>query len=261
MFSSYFSSEDCLSLSAPSRADVQSVYDKFHELHRSLHRRMRDLNWDLHPHWNRSEIINSYSMAAAAPFEGLAMPFTRSREQAVLVERLMGRDSFGPLGQVDLHRHPVIEVRLTQQHFAVELVVPGGSWLDQQNLIGKLEVPRHRQALKTLIQGLPGDTVIGFWKGVEIDDIHVTTAQLSRGSLLEQWIGTFQDGHDYLRVGAWYEPQDTALNASSILSEVSRRVGALYNVYNFLLWTSNNDFRTFYGKGISAYSSRDMRLS
>ena len=261
MFSSYFSVEDCRALTSPVHGDVQGVYDKFQELQRSLYRRMRDHSWDIHPHWNRGETISDYSLACAGQFNGLAMPFTRSREQAVLVERLMGRDSFGALGQVDIHRHPVIELRLTEQHFAAELIVCSNSWLDQQNLIGKLEVPRQRQQLRSLIQSLPGDTVIGFWKGVEIDDMHLTAAQLSRGSVMEQWIGTFEDGHDYLRIGAWYQPQDASLSVSNILSELSRRVSSLYNVYNFLRWTSNNDFRTFYRKGASTYNSRDMRLS
>lgn len=261
MFSSYFSIEDCRALSSPFRGEVQGVYEKFSELHRSLQRRLRDHSWDLHPHWDRSEIITSYSMASSAQFDGLAMSFTRSREQAVLVERLMGRDSFGPLGQVDIHRHPVIEVRLTETHFATELIVSGASWLDQQNLIGKLQVPRHRQQLRSLVQSLPSDTVIGFWSGVNLDDMHLTAAQLSRGSVMEQWIGTFQDGHDYLRIGAWYQPHDNNLTTSSILGELSRRIGGLYNIYNFLRWTSNNDFRTFYGKGIASYTNRDLRLS
>ncbi len=261
MFSSYFTSEDCQLLSSPVHGDVQGVYDKFQELHRSLQRRMRDHSWDLHPHWNRTEMISSYSLASGRQFQGFAMPFSRSREQAVLVERLMGRDSFGPVGQVDIHRHPVIEVRLTANHVAAELIVSGTSLLDQQNLIGKLEVARHRQQLRSLIQALPSDTVIGFWSGVEVDDMHLTAGQLSRGSVLEQWIGTFQDGHDNLRIGAWYQPQDTCLSSSNILSELTRRISSLYNLYNFLRWTSNNDFRTFYSKAGLGYNHRDLRLS
>ena len=90
MFSSYFSVEDCRALTSPVHGDVQGVYDKFQELQRSLYRRMRDHSWDIHPHWNRGETISDYSLACAGQFNGLAMPFTRSREQAVLVERLMG---------------------------------------------------------------------------------------------------------------------------------------------------------------------------
>jgi hypothetical protein len=261
MYSSYFSSDDCAAFASNNQSDVQGVHEKFQELHRAIHRRMRDHSWDLHPHWNRSEAISSYTLAGGTSFAGLAMPFTRSREQAVLVERLMGRDSFGPLGQVDIHRHPVIELRLTENHFAIELIVSGASWLDQQNLIGKLEVPRHRQSLRSLIQSLPSDTMIGFWSGIEVDEMHLTAAHLTRGSVLDQWIGTFQDVHDCLRIGAWYQPQDSVLSVGGILTEVSRRINSLYNVYDFVRWTSNNDFRTFYGKGSSAYNSRDMRLS
>jgi hypothetical protein len=47
----------------------------------------------------------------------------------------------------------------------------------------------------------------------------------------------------------WYTPGDPALDASRIVPEIAQRIGALYSLYNFLLWTSNNDFHSFYQKG------------
>jgi hypothetical protein len=259
MSSAYFTIEDCADLGA-GVANTAGIYDKFLELHKALHRRLRDQSWDLHPHWDRTQMISNYSTANSGAIAGMALRYTRSREQALLVERLMGREDVALALGVDSHRHPVIEVRLTPNHVAVELVVSAASWLDQQNLIGKLGVPRHRQALKSIIQRLPTDTCIGFWSGVDKDDMHLTAAQLSRGLVLDEWISTFQDGHDFLRVGMWYEPQAEPLQAGSIVSELTRRIGALYNVYSFLLWSSNNDFRTFYQKRVAYGSNRDIRL-
>jgi hypothetical protein len=260
MSNPYFSSDDLISLGSANRANVQGAYDKFLELHRTLHRRFRDHSWDLYPVGSKSDAISSHSTAAGSDINGLVMSYSRSREQAVLVERMMGREELGWSMQVDMFRHPVIEMRLTPTHFALELIVSAASWFDQQNLIGKLAVPRHRQALRTVIQGLPAETCIGFWKGVELDEMHVTASMLSRGTHVDEWVGTFLDGHDYLRVGMWYEPQSPSLDASTIASELTRRMDALYRMYTFLLWTSNNDFRNFYQKN-SGYSSRDVRLS
>jgi hypothetical protein len=223
---------------------------------------MRELSWDLHPHWDRTELINSRSAALSVDIGGLALRYFRSREQAQLVERLMGREagnSFNP--KVEVARHPVIELRLTESHFAVELIVSASAWLDQQNLVGKLAVQRHRQTLRSLVATISGDFCIGFWSGIERDDMHLTAAQAARGYILDDWLSTFQDGQDHLRIGVWYDPQDSSLSVPHISSELTRRVGALYNLYNFMLWTSNNDFRTFYLKATSFNFGKDTRLS
>ena len=51
----------------------------------------------------------------------------------------MGKESGAQTGDVDTYRHPVIELRLTPDQFAIELILSPYAWLDQQNLIGKLE--------------------------------------------------------------------------------------------------------------------------
>lgn len=268
MSNGYFSLDDCAAFAKQTDGAHKSgtntlvVFDKFHELHKSMQRRLRELSWDLHPHWDRSELISSRSAGCTGSIEGLALRYFRSREQAQLVERLMGRDSgssFHP--KVDVMRHPVIELRLTQTQFAVELIVPHSAWLDQQNLIGKLAVQRHRQSLRSLITQTPSDFCIGFWSGTEVDDMHLTAAQAARGKVLEDWLSTFQDGQDNLRVGVWYPTDDAALSVTNIVTELTRRVGALYNLYTFLLWTSNNDFRTFYLKATHIGMGKDHRLS
>lgn len=257
----YFSHEDLLSLQQTTSQQVQGLQDKFAELHNSLRRRMRDHNWDLHPHWDKAQMIVPRSAACSHRIGGLSLPYSRSREQAQLVERLMGREGAGINASIDIHRHPVIELRLTPEHFAVELIVSPSSWWDQRNLIGKLSVTRHREALRSLLQQMNGDYRFGFWDGIHLSDMHLTNRQLLRGTILDEWMSTFSDGQDWLRIGAWYTPDDGALEGQQIVSEIVSRVGALYGVYNFLLWTSNNNFQTFY-KGTSfKYSpGRDTRL-
>jgi hypothetical protein len=227
---------------------LQLVYDKFFELHKSLHRRLRDHNYDLHPHWERASTLSNHSATFSGKTDVLALPYFRSREQAQLVERLMGRDTLDYQSTIEIYRHPIIELRLTPDCFAVELVLSPSAWWDQQNFVGKLAVQRHRETFRTILQRMDGDYCFGFWDGTQLSDMHLTTRQLVRGTYLNEWLSTFADGQDYLRIGAWYPLDDDALETNHILSELVHRVGALYSVYNFMLWTSNNDFHSFYNK-------------
>jgi hypothetical protein len=260
MSANYFSHDDFSVLTSSPAQDMQSVYDKFVELHKALHRRMRDHNWDLHPNWDQNGMFVGRSAACSNNFVGLSLPYLRSREQAQLVERLMGRENSGMPQHVDVHRHPVVELRLTPEHFAVELVLSPTAWWDQRNLIGKLSVNRHREAFRALLQRMDGEYHFGFWDGIHLSDVHLTNRQLLRGSILEEWMSTFSDGQDWLRVGVWYEPENPSLSTSAIFSELTGRIAALYGLHTFMLWTSNNNFHSFYKGHIPLSGGKDTRL-
>jgi hypothetical protein len=187
----------------------------------------------------------------------LTLPYLRSKEQGILVERLMGRDNSDVSG--DIYRHPVNELRITPENFAIELIMSPLSWWDQRNLIGKLAVARHRENMRGVLQRIDGDYRFGFWDGTHLSDMHLTSRQLLRGNILDEWMSTFSDGQDWLRVGVWYEPDDPALNDDRILSEVVGRVVALEKLYTFMLWTSNNNFQSFYRK-TGSFGGRDARI-
>ncbi|HVU12275.1 MAG TPA: hypothetical protein VHD90_13410 [Phototrophicaceae bacterium] len=257
MSTPYFTQQDHQSLASLPTPDAQVVYDKFYELHRTLYRRMRDHNYDLHPHWNKAQLVSNHSATCSNEITGLTLPYLRSQEQGMLVERLMGRDGVDAKG--DIYRHPVIELRITPAHFAIELVMSPLSWWDQRNLIGKLSVARHRETLRGILQRVDGDYRFGFWDGAHLSDMHLTSRQLLRGNILEEWMGTFADGQDWLRIGVWYEPEDPALSADRILNEVVQRMVALQTMYTFMLWTSNNNFQSFYRK-TAPMNSRDARM-
>lgn len=237
----------------------QTAHAKLMELHRTLHRRMRERSWDLHPHWDRSRWVYGASAACRSDIQGLTLPYLRSYDQAVLVERLMGREGNHAATSTDIHRHPVIELRLTPEHFVVELVLTPTSWWDQRNLIGKLSIERHRQTLRTLLQQMNGEYRFGFWEGIHLSDMHLTSRQLLRTGVLDEWMSTFSDGQDWLRVGVWYEPENAALCVENILDETLHRIGALNEVYKFLLWSGNNNFHSFYRSGGSVASSTRAR--
>ena len=177
----------------------------------------------------------------------------------MLVERLMGRDGSDMSANVDIYRHPVIELRITPENFAIELIMSPLAWWDQRNLIGKLSVDRHHETLRGFLQHIDGDYRFGFWDGTELSDMHLTSRQLLRGNILNEWMSTFADGQDWLRVGVWYEPEDPALSTENILNETVQRVVALYKLYNFMLWTSNNNFQSFY-RTAAGFSGRDAHI-
>jgi len=261
MTTNYFTQEDHAALRQPSSAaarhDLQPVCDKLCELHATLHRRMRDRQWDLHPHWQKSKLICTETAASTFECSNLVLPYARSKDQAELVERLMGRDGAELPATVDIRRHPVIELRLMPDHFAVELVMSPMSWWDQQNLIGKLAVSRHRSALHSLLQKIDGDFLFGFWGGSGLNEMHLSSRQLSRAVIFDEWMSTFAEGRDWLRFGVWYEPEDPALSVNNILSELLHRMSALYSIYTFALWTSNNNFQSFYKSARTYTNGRD----
>jgi hypothetical protein len=229
--------------------ETQSAYDKLFTLHRALHERIRSNHWDIHPHHQKTNIISSCSAAGYTTSDVLTLSYFRSADQAMLVENMMGIDDKpNHVARFDPHRHPIIELRLGQDHFAIELILSPKAWLDQQNLIGKLELDRHRTTLRDLLRRMTNDYCFGFWDGSHLNDMHLTTWQLTHSKVMNEWMGTFAEGQDWLRFGAWYHPDDTALAEGNIVHEAIRRMSDLYNLYEFILWTSNNNYRSFHEK-------------
>jgi hypothetical protein len=251
---SYFFQGDHIALinehgqSVNANVDLQHVYSKFFDLHTALHPRVRNHNLDLHPRWQKTSIISRESAASLGQHSSLVLTYFRSREQAEMVERLMGKEHASESGNVDTYRHPVIELRLTPNEFAIELILSPYAWWDQQNLIGKLDLPGHRTAFRNVLRTLPLDYRFGFWDGIHLGDMNLTVAELLRARVLDEWMDTFADGQDWLRAGKWYTPEDPALDSGVVVNEIFNTIKSLHNLYTFLLWTSNNNFRNFYEK-------------
>ena len=85
--------------------------------------------------------------------------------------------------------------------------------------------------------------------------MHLTVNHLLYGRVLDEWMNTFSDRQDWLRIGKWYSHEDQQLDDKVIQNEMFNAVQALYPLYNFILWTSNNNFHDFYQKR-TKYSTR-----
>lgn len=218
-------------------------------LHDTLYDRIRAQSWDLHPYWEANRMVAHTSAAGGADENVYTLVYLRSEEQARMVEENMGFESRSrDYGGLNPNRHPVIELRHTRDHFAIEFIISPASWWDQQNVIGKLELDRHRAGLRTLLRSIRPDYCFGFWNGTHLSDMHLTSWQLVQSGILSEWIDTFADGQDYLRFGVWYEHDDPALAPQRISAEVYERLTDLYALYDFFVWTSNNNYRSFYEK-------------
>ncbi|MBZ0304363.1 MAG: hypothetical protein K8J31_31795 [Anaerolineae bacterium] len=247
---SYFTHADHTALSTHTGSlKALPVYEKFWNLHETVRDKIRMNDWDLHPHWRKASIISDASSAAAVkPQDVMVLSYFRPYEQARLVEGLMGIEPADADQDVQTYRHPAIELRIAPEYFSIELVVSPLAWWDQQNFIGKLELGRHRDALRRLLYRLDGDYRFGFWGGENLADMHLTTWQMLHGRVLDEWMDTFADGQDWLRMGIWYEPESSSLSAHYIVQEAITRIGELYSLYDFLLWTGNNNYHDFYHK-------------
>ncbi len=230
--------------------ELQQVYSKFFSLHTALYPRIRNHGLDLHPRWQKQSVVSPETAATLTPTTSIALTYFRSREQAEVVERRAGKEYRSPQTTVEAFRHPVIELRITPDHVAVELVLsPYAAW-DQKNLIGKLEIAEHRTAFRKLVQNLGPEYLLGFWDGIHLDDMHLTTGELARGRALDEWMKTFSDSADWLRIGKWYAPDAPELDEANIVNELFNTIKSLHAVYSFLLWTSNNDYHKQYEKKV-----------
>lgn len=254
----YFSAQDHIDLCGSPTPD-SLLLDKCAELQKALARRVRELAWDLHPYWERPHMMVGRSAAAAGACASISLPFLRSKEQAAAVERMMGRDGVSAPASVDWRRHPVIELRITPAHVALELVLAPTAWWDQRNLVGKFSLPRHREALQSILAHMGGDFSFGFWDGETLGDAHLSSRQLARSGALTDLMSTFSDGQDWLRVGVWYAPEDARLCSGTLLNELGSRLAALYPLYAYLLWTSNNNFHSFHPTNIWLAGGREAQ--
>jgi hypothetical protein len=255
----YFSQNDHTLLETTSARECTLLLERARDLQKAVSRRMRDLNWDLYSNWDGAAVVPGQSTSSRGPIFGLTIPFLRSREQALSVERMMGRDGAGQTTAADWMRHPVIELRLTPDAFCVELVVSPSAWWDQRNLVGKLSLPRHRDALRALLGRADGDLRIGFWDGAYLSDFALTSRQLIRSGALGELMTTFGDSQDWMRAGMWYTPEDPRLSETNIVPEVCRAIGTIYPLYQFLLWTSNNNFQSFHPANAWMSSQREAQ--
>lgn len=206
---------------------------RFGELHTALYTRFHLSSMAL-------QAVNSgMSVLSFSPEQSLVIAYVRLHSEAQLVQRLIGLDEH----DIDLQRHPLIELRLTETHLTLEFVLSSLAWWDQRNFIGKISIRRYRDELRDMLMTMPDETVIGHWHGTQLDRQHITIRHLRRPTVMQSWLNTFKDGHDVLRVGRWFDVRHAGADLLPQLFDTSK---SLYALYRFISWTSRNDFQAFF---------------
>jgi hypothetical protein len=230
---------------------VQHLIAQMSSLHHTLYTRLSDYRLNLYPNPETRTGVAIQSLTTPFQADALSIIYTRERSQAASVENLMGRDTAGVSEGVRTHHHPAIELRLSPDYLAVEFVLPPTAWYDQQNFIGKLTIKQHREDLYMLLrrihsQNTSQDAMLGFWSGLTPNDSHIMLSQLPPKVLLYEYLDTFAAGRDWFRLGYWHPPESPPLQMDKVQNTVFEHIQALYQVYQFVTWTSDNNFHSFY---------------
>lgn len=225
---------------------AHALREQMLNLHRQIYGRMTEYRINLFPNPETAHNLTQATLASPYPKSNtLSLIYMRSRAQAVAVENLMGRDGAGVIEEIRAQHHPAIEVRLSADYLTVELIIAPTAWYDQQNLIGKLTFKQHRDHLHKLLEKVP-KACLGFWSGITPSDAHINLTRVPPKPLLYDFFDTFSAGRDWLRIGYWYQPDQEEVSAHNINHTLLNHIQSLYGLYNFITWTSDNNFRSFY---------------
>jgi len=241
----YFSKTDIQALNGKNASEKEQVQQRFLALHKKVFEQIQVNDIDLNLLVSSANAVSNVTVSQHEPCEVLTVQYTRTKGQAVTVERLMGREEVASVNNLIVGLHPVIELRLSEAGFAVELIVSPDAWWDQGNLKGKLSIQRHKHEFYTLLMRLGDQFCMGFWQGIHLSEMHLVGKYFQHPRILDEWLGTFHPNADWFRIGVWYEPDNETLSDSQIIDELIDGIQALYPVYHYLMWTSENNFRDF----------------
>jgi hypothetical protein len=222
----------------PAREQLQA-------LHKAIYDQLRLNNIDLNLIHSESHAVQEDSVSDVKSKQVLSVVYLRTRGQAVQVERLMGREEVANINSVEARRHPVIELRLSPEHFTVELLLSPDAWWDQQNLMGKLTVQRYKQDFYGILQGFDSRYCMGFWRGSHLSEMHLSAKHFRHPRIMDEWISTFQPSADWFRLGTWYGLDEEVMEATTA-AEIAKQIRSLNQLYHHILWTSDNNFREFF---------------
>jgi hypothetical protein len=247
----YFSAEDHAvfgqekTWSSDFDGERQGIRDKFLALHDVLYPEVKRHGWDLHPHWHPPNIVSTWFIGRIQDIGFMKLRYLRSKDQVRQVEQMMGIPKPLDRSETQYTKHPMIDVRIDRRYLAVELLLTEQAWWDAQNFRRKLlQHAGERVRFVDLLQGLGNDFIFGGWPDSREPELITTAGDLAQEDSLVAWVASFEPGYDWLRLGIWYGNQgDFRLTTKRIADEVMGRFAQLYPVYEFLLWTPDNDFR------------------
>jgi len=219
---------------ATSMESTVTLTDQLNNFHSALYARFRKFNLHL------QAVSPSKTITSVHPQSIPTISYVRLLNEAQTVERLIGLSDGRAL---DMKHHPIIELRLNEDWLALELVLNPEAWYDQRNWLGKLRVRRYRDEFRDLITGLSPHMRVGSWQGAAPTDKYLTSAQLRLPRVFEAWVGTYCDGRDWLRIGAWFPTAEVTPDLTDVLFDHAQ---TLYRLHQYIAWTGRNDFYSLF---------------
>lgn len=241
----YFSDEDIQALATNDANAKRQVQERFLALHQKIYAYIQNNDLDLHLIKPSQNAVHHETVSNHTDESTLVVQYLRKRGQAVNVERLMGREGIASANNIITRLHPVIEMRLSETGFAIELLMSPDAWFDQQNVKGKLSISRHRHDFYSTLMKLDEEYCMGFWQGVHLSEMHLSGKYFPHARILDEWMSTFHPNADWFRIGMWYDWDDATLSSQVLVEEIIKHLEDLYPLYQYFLWTSENNFREF----------------
>lgn len=241
----YFSETHIQALSENNASEKKRLQQHFLALHKKVFEQIQDNDINLNLIKSSEHAVSNETISQHEACDVLAIQYTRNRNKAVTVERLMGREEIASVNTIITRLHPVIEMRFSAEGFALELLVSPDAWWDQENLKGKLSIARHKHEFYSLLMTLEESYCMGFWQGIHLSEMRLNGKYFQHPRILDEWLSTFHPHADWFRIGICYAIDDEALEDDNIVAELSKQIQAIYPIYNYLLWTSENNFRDF----------------
>jgi len=225
----------------------RQAQEKLRLLQQNIDSQLHSQNISLNVH-NLNSPVRDRSAATRSPGGSFLVQYMRDPVQSTTVERLMGREAVGRGEAVEPCRHPVIELRLYQEGFAIELLLSPDAWWDQQNIAGKLSISRHRKDFYAALRTLDKGYRMGFWRGLRLSDMHIKADLFHVPRVMDEWLSTFEPGVDWFRVGKWYDIDDALMQTGTIVDELLKQIKLLSVVHDQIAWASDNNYRDFFSK-------------
>jgi hypothetical protein len=241
----YFSQDDLLALTQTNASEKSHVQEQFFALHKKIMEQLQVNDIDLNIVKPTVKAVHNETVSQHTDDNILAVQYMRPRGKAVNVERLMGREEVASANTIITRLHPVSELRLSDSGLAIEFIISPDAWWDQQNVKGKLSVSRHRHEFYSMLMGLQSEYCMGFWQGIHLSEMHLTGKYFQHPRILDEWLSTFHPNADWFRIGIWYDIDDEVISKTEIVPELMKQIQTLFPLYNYFLWTSDNNFREF----------------
>ncbi|GAB3842931.1 phospholipase D-like domain-containing protein [Hymenobacter jeollabukensis] len=207
-----------LNETAAANRERYKVYDQMMRLHRSLEPLVVAAGWDLHPHYEPSNVVSSPEHTSRTEKAIRAMWLNYGRHKDDI--KSYGRE-FTPMVFIRL------EVIIFNNHLATWCRIGKDGAFDRDAFKAKMLEPSNRADYFALLQAL-GERYF-----IEVQGIKKTANAFESADSLANFVRSDRQG-SYLVIGKDYEPNDHEISEALLPQTIMRDWAHLYQVYQWM---------------------------